>query len=485
MASDALSPALRGPTLLRRPLEVGVFLAALVTVAVARAPSTVLDDPDTHWHVRIGRDILASGVLPRVDSYSHTFAGERWIAKEWLAQIVLALVHDAAGPTGLVFLTLACLAGTVAGIFLWLARRFDTRLALVVAVLVLLFLQPQALARPHILAYPLLALWLGGLVDALRAGRTPPLALALLPGLWANLHASAPIALAFAVPLGLEAVLRAAPAARTRTAMTWGAFGLVALLAAFATPYGLGTAGVAAALLNDREATLYIQEWRRMSLDGFGFLALATGLLAAAAVACAPRAAVWRAAIVLLAGIMMVTHVRFMGHFAVAAAIVLADPVAERFAALRAAGGPEARGFGRLGGVALAVLLAALVAITASRPAPGAAITPERALAAAREAGLARPVLNDYNFGGFLLARGVPTFIDGRTDQLFVGGFMHALERALSEQQPDALLAILARHDVTWALVETDGSAARLLRRSPGWRVIHEDPVATVLAREG
>jgi hypothetical protein len=281
-------------------------------------------------------------------------------------------------------------------------------------------------------------------------------------------------------------VVRAAAGERMRALLRWGAFGLVALAATAATPYGLEAAGIATFLLSEREATLYIGEWRPMTLDGTGILALGTGLLAAAAVASAPRAAALRALVVLLAAAMMVSHARFMGHFALAAAIMLADPVADRFAALRRAGAPAPPGIGRLGAAGVAVLLAALGAIVASRPAPLPSVTPARALAVAQGAGLlAGPVYNDHDFGGYLIARGVPTFIDGRTDQLFVGGFMHALEGALREERPDALLAILARHRVTWALVQTDGPAARLLRRAPGWRVVHEDPVATVLAREG
>ena len=49
---------------------------------------------------------------------------------------------------------------------------------------------------------------------------------------------------------------------------------------------------------------------------------------------------------------------------------------------------------------------------------------------------------------------------------------------------PDALLALLQSRQVTWALVATGQAEASLLDRA-GWRSIHRDSVATVLAAPG
>src|SRR5260370_7983709 len=51
----------------------------------------LLADPDSHWHVTVGNWILAHGAVPTVDAYSFTFAGQPWIAKEWLSPALLAL----------------------------------------------------------------------------------------------------------------------------------------------------------------------------------------------------------------------------------------------------------------------------------------------------------------------------------------------------------------------------------------------------------
>src|SRR5882672_5139919 len=57
----------------------------------------LLADPDTQWHITVGNWILAHGTVPTVDSFSFTFAGQPWIAKEWLSQILLALAYDVGG----------------------------------------------------------------------------------------------------------------------------------------------------------------------------------------------------------------------------------------------------------------------------------------------------------------------------------------------------------------------------------------------------
>jgi hypothetical protein len=133
-----------------------------------------------------------------------------------------------------------------------------------------------------------------------------------------------------------------------------------------------------------------------------------------------------------------------------------------------------------IGGVACL----AAVLVTTPRPQPNPLVTPVAALAAARAAGLDGLVYNSYDFGGFLIRSGVPTFIDGRTDQLFLGGFMRAQEEALRQTEPDALLSVIAPFRVTWAIVATRGPERGLLEKA-GWTVRYADGIASVLVRSG
>jgi hypothetical protein len=69
------------------PLALGLALF----VGLANSGGALLGDPDSHWHIAVGNWILAHGTVPTVDSFSFTFAGQPWIAKEWLSQVLLAL----------------------------------------------------------------------------------------------------------------------------------------------------------------------------------------------------------------------------------------------------------------------------------------------------------------------------------------------------------------------------------------------------------
>jgi len=80
-----------------------VFLGVMfVAAAVATAQPSNLDT-DLWWHLANGRYILAHGV-PSVDVYSHTAAGHVWVVHEWLADILMYLLHGLGGLSALVIL---------------------------------------------------------------------------------------------------------------------------------------------------------------------------------------------------------------------------------------------------------------------------------------------------------------------------------------------------------------------------------------------
>src|ERR1043165_4884657 len=50
--------------------------------------SRLLNDADVYTHLVVGRSILANRAFPHLDTFSATFAGQPWIAKEWLSQVI-------------------------------------------------------------------------------------------------------------------------------------------------------------------------------------------------------------------------------------------------------------------------------------------------------------------------------------------------------------------------------------------------------------
>ena len=66
-------------------------LALLVLLPIAMFLSIT---PHDYWfYVRIGRDILDSGMIPRVDTFSYTYAGRPIFYQPWLSAVIFWLVH--------------------------------------------------------------------------------------------------------------------------------------------------------------------------------------------------------------------------------------------------------------------------------------------------------------------------------------------------------------------------------------------------------
>jgi hypothetical protein len=218
-----------------RLITLGAALAAFAVVLFAPA---VLNDADTYWHIAAGRWMLDNQAVLRIDPFSYTFAGHPWQTHEWLAEIAMALAYVGAGWSGVVLLFGAAAALTAGLLARHLSRWLGGLALAATLVLSLACAAGSLLARPHLLALPLLEMWTAGLVIAREEGRAPSWKLLPLMVLWANLHSSFLIGLLLILPFALEAVEEES---QTRAAALrhWGIFGGLSLLAAMISPHGI------------------------------------------------------------------------------------------------------------------------------------------------------------------------------------------------------------------------------------------------------
>ena len=89
--------------------------------------------------------------------------------------------------------------------------------------------------------------------------------------------------------------------------------------------------------------------------------------------------------------------------------------------------------------------------------------------------------MNSYNFGGYLIYRGIPVLIDGRAD-MYGDPFMKQYVAATTLSEAEALPALLAKFRIQWTLLQPGTPAIALLDRLPGWRRVYADDVAVVHA---
>src|SRR6266699_1591422 len=244
------------------PIFVFVLLMGFLLILQLCASSTLLHDPDTYWHIAVGQRIWQTGSLPHADELSHTFQGRPWIANDWLIELLMFAAYSLGGWRAVVLLTACTIAATYALLYLVLSREMRLTVAVGAATAAYVFSMVNFLARPHIFAFPLIVIWFAGLVRAVETKASPTPVLLAVMVLWANVHGSFTLGLAFAGVLGAEAVFDSEPSARIRTAVHWTVFLAAALGAACATPYGYQPMLLTFTVLSGNEAVQTMGEWQ-------------------------------------------------------------------------------------------------------------------------------------------------------------------------------------------------------------------------------
>ncbi len=130
-----------------------VFLAVLgFGMTVGR--SGFYNDPGTFWHLRLGREILQTGSVPRADFLTYTRDQTPWVDQSWLFDTGLAWVVNHWGWSGASALSTLIFAATYSALCRWLIRDGATPLiAGCATMLVVAIGSIHFLIRPHLFTY--------------------------------------------------------------------------------------------------------------------------------------------------------------------------------------------------------------------------------------------------------------------------------------------------------------------------------------------
>lgn len=466
---------------LRGLLPLWVFLGVYALLLIAG--NRLLLDPDTLWQVTVGQWIIDHHAVPQSDVYSFTMRGEPWISTQWLAQVMYAKAYAWAGWAGPVVLAAVAIAASFALLARYLAARISESATLVFISAALALTVPHLLARPHVLAMPFMVLWIGGLTAAADRREAPSLLLLPWIALWANLHGGFVFGLMVIAPIAFDAVVRADVALRKPLLLRWAAFGLAALIASFCNPYGWNALLAAQKILSLGSALPLIMEWHAPDFSHLGALELC--LLLGIGLALYRGVTLPPTRILILLGLvhMALAQGRAADILAIVAPIVLAAPLARQI------GGNDGARSDRaaprvpfFAGIA-SVLTLGTVAFASVHPfepnmrgAPVAAVDQLKKLHVAR-------VFNDYDFGGYLIYRGVPTFIDGRTE-LYGEKFFVDHNAASGLMEPENLFRLLDEYNIQATLTRTQSAATKLLDHVDGWQKVYSDDIATIHLRK-
>jgi hypothetical protein len=451
-----------------------LFVALLVFAALSFT-AQLFNDADTGWHLATGQWIAEHRAFLREDPFSFTMRGHHWTAHEWLTDLAMAGAFALAGWAGLALLFGLAAGLTFALIARELLRWLEPRHVVALFALLVLILAPFMLARPHVIAWPLLAIWTTAMLRARERGRAPPLYWAALILLWANLHASYIVALGLAAAFALEALVEQRDR-RMTVVREWGLFGLLSAIAALGTPHGVN-AVLYPFQASGLESLALVQEWRRTSLPtDWAFFLLAAGALAAVVLRWRQVGPVRLLLLLALAGLAF-THARHQPQFAIVASLILAPPLAARDR-------PADVGISRTIGLGLlaAILFIAAVRLAIPLERRDAPSYPITAISKVPPELRGQPVFNSYGFGGPLILHGIAPFIDGRAD-MYGDAFTFMHDR-IEKGDRAGFEATARKWDLRWTILEPGSALVRVVDKTPGWRRHYADRWAVVHVRD-
>jgi hypothetical protein len=445
---------------------------------------TLLQDSDSFWQIKVGQWILDHHALPYTDLYSFTRLGEPWISTSWLSQVAYAISFAQWGWAGPVVLTAIATALSAAIFVHLLGAHLDAARSVLFAMLALVLSLHHILARPHILALPVMVTWVGVLMAAADRRSAPSWFWLPLMALWASLHGGFVLGLALIGPVALVAVWDVEAERRVPLFLRWVLFGIGALIASCCTPYGWRTPLGATNILSLGELLSLISEW--MPADFASFTAFEGALLGLIALGLYRGVVLSPPRILLLLGLtwMALNHVRSIEAFAFLVPLVLAKPLGGRTA-------PDERGetvpasyvtaIGALMIVGAAWTTTAIYAnhhrftfTMAQTPVAAVDLLEQRK---------AQRIFNAYQFGGYLISRDIPVFVDGRAE-LYGETFVMDFFKAVEAKRIDNLTRLLEEYKIDATLMVADAPAAQVLDHIKGWKRLYADKIAVIHVRD-
>jgi hypothetical protein len=482
-----------GNLLETRRLAVTILAFGLLAMSARR-----VTDPDVWWHLRTGQLIVQNHRVFHTDPYSFTRFGQPWINHEWLSDVFIFALYRGAGWGGLIVgfaivITVAFLLlflrcpgrpylaafmtawGAVASCSLWGVRPQMLSLFLTSVFLIIL---ERADERPGLLWF------------------TPPLML-----LWVNLHAGFPVGLGLMALFAAGKLLELAFAPGDRTEVYSQLRRLLLFLVPCLAivplnPYGAGMYLYPLETLRSPAIQNYVEEWRSPDFHLIIFLPVLLMILAmVAAVAWPPRRlSGTEILLVLVTAGGALLSVRHIPIFVLVAVPILSAQIQAWWRVRRAPGkdhfklvhpaAPWVNGVVMVSWLALSLIW--IHSIIARQPATESRTFPEAAVSFIETASPPGPILNHYNWGGYLIWKlypKYPVYVDGRTD-LYAGSIMEDAQVLYSVSSP-LWQQLLDRWQIRTVILPPDTPLVAALRQNNGWKLIYADPQAVILTRSG
>ena len=446
----------------------------------------LFNDPGTPWHLRLGRQILASGSLPRNDTLTFTRDGAPWIDQSWGFDVLLAALVDSWGWPAVIALTAIGLAGLYAAMARGLVGDGSSPLvAVVVAVLAAAVGSIHFLIRPHLFTFAFAYLTLRACQQQHQRGGWRILAVPFYTAILANLHGGfVALPLIVATAAVGHAISGAWDAPRRRNLLRFTLAFLAAGLAALANPYGSGLYRHVGNLLVSSGVTSLIVEYQPAPFGKPDAEVLEWVLLALVSlpVVSSRRMDRYQMTHVLVWLHLALTSIRNAPLFALAAAPALAAMLDGLPMSLRRTWKPDQRA--SIWPAAAAISLLIVVGFGVRLGGFDPKKWPTSALSTLDHQPTAARMFHEQDWGGLIAAECRPlrrSYLDDRFELFGKEAILEYID-ALTGGPAWDTLRDRDRIDLVW--LRPDRGLAKRLLKEPGWSVLYRDKVS-ILFRQG
>ena len=470
------------------PLIVGIL--AFVSV-ILNQNSLVLADPDSLMHITAGNWILNHHLVPLIDPFSFHTEGKTWIDHEWLAQVLWATAYNLGSFSGVKILTASLFAVTLALQLRYVLQYIPAIYGLLFSAICYLSLQGHLLARPHLMTWPIIIIWFGYLLNASSKRTSPPLFLLPLMVLWANLHGSFLLGLALTPVIAIDAIVGSSRAERISLLKSWTQFFVLAIFASLITPFFWRGWEFGITLMSSPYITRII-EWAPATGSAVISIEIWTMILLVFSLYGRVQFSLGR--IILLLGILheSLAHIRYISIVGLLIPLLIAEPFGRAYPNKLNAQHSIDIFFKALCSPAKKLtllltcsscILLGIILENANPIKPNPEIAPTDAIAYVEQEKIAGNVVNSYIFGGYLIFKNIPVFIDGRAD-LHGGPDVNDYYQITESADFKKIANLLDKNKINWAIFAPTDKALIYFDTQPGWKKVYEDEYALVYVRK-
>ena len=457
-----------------------------------------VNDPDIWWHLRTGELIVQQHHVLHADPFSFTRSGQPWTNHEWLSDVIIFSLYRTMGFGGLMIF----FGIVIATAYLLLFGRCPGRPYLPALLIVwgALASIPIWGVRPQMFSLLLASVFLFVLENSYKQNRLLWI-LPLLMLLWVNLHAGYMLGIVFVALFLLGDLIEAAfkPTEWSPTKLRLKRLSAVLVICVAVVPLnpnGLKMYTYPWQTLHSHAMQSYIHEWASPDFHSADYLPLLCMILAILIVPVIsarrhkPRE-ILLLAFTMYAALLSARHLPIFMLVAVPVLSGMLDPALSKHRKItEEAEIPRKTPTGKL--LLNAAILSVFVIFVAVRvhstishqPEIEAQAFPKSAVSFLATQKLPGPLLNHYDWGGYLIWRLYPeyhVFIDGRAD-LYGDSFLNdfaSLYHAQNHWKP-----LLEKWQIRTVMLPPDAPLITALHCTGDWKQAYADRQAVILVRD-